>query len=118
MPWKVERGHGCQPSKAWAVFKLNADGTAGDVVPGGCHVTKDGALAHQRALYANEPSAGGGRGTHMHDHLTVPVEWKTTAGTAGELEGYASVFGNVDLGGDVVVPGAFKKTLNDWRGSS
>lgn len=29
----------------------------------------------------------------------------------GVLEGYASVFGNVDHGGDVVMPGAFTKTL-------
>jgi HK97 family phage prohead protease len=31
----------------------------------------------------------------------------------GFIEGYASVFNNVDLGGDVVVPGAFKKTLKE-----
>lgn len=31
----------------------------------------------------------------------------------GYIEGYASVFNNVDLGGDVVVPGAFKKTLKE-----
>src|SRR5258706_11738048 len=53
----------------------------------------------------------------MREHLIVPVrEWKA-AGGSGELEGYASVFGNVDQGGDVVLPGAFKKTLSDWRGS-
>ena len=31
----------------------------------------------------------------------------------GVLSGYASVFGNKDLGGDVVVDGAFKKSLED-----
>lgn len=30
----------------------------------------------------------------------------------GFIEGYASVFGNVDLGGDIVMQGAFKKTLS------
>ncbi|UFZ02928.1 HK97 family phage prohead protease [Bradyrhizobium ontarionense] len=35
--------------------------------------------------------------------------------TPGTLEGYASTFGNVDLGGDVVAPGAFTKTLADHR---
>jgi HK97 family phage prohead protease len=51
----------------------------------------------------------------MREYMTVPVEWKAAAGgDAGELEGYASVFGNVDRGGDVVLPGAFKKTLADW----
>lgn len=32
---------------------------------------------------------------------------------SGFLEGYASVFGNVDLGGDVVFRGAFAKTLRE-----
>jgi HK97 family phage prohead protease len=119
MPWGVEKGHGCQPSKPWAVFKLNPDGSAADVVPGGCHVTKDGALAHQRALYANEPAAAGGTGHSMRrEHLTVPVEWKAADGGTGELEGYASVFGNIDQGGDVVVPGAFTRTLDAWRASA
>jgi HK97 family phage prohead protease len=35
----------------------------------------------------------------------------------GEFEGYASVFGNVDAYGDVVMPGAFRKTLGDWHTS-
>src|SRR5262245_10444336 len=53
----------------------------------------------------------------MREHLIAPVlEWKA-AGSSGELEGYASVFGNVDQGGDVVLHGAFRKTLADWRGS-
>jgi len=46
----------------------------------------------------------------MLEHLTVPIQWKA-AGDAGTLEGYASTFGNVDLGGDVVVKGAFTKTI-------
>lgn len=46
----------------------------------------------------------------MLEHLTVPIQWKA-AGDAGTLEGYASTFGNVDLGGDIVVKGAFAKTI-------
>jgi HK97 family phage prohead protease len=46
--------------------------------------------------------------------LTAPTEWKTAGDSSGELEGYVSVFNNVDLGNDVVLPGAFKKTLGDW----
>jgi len=46
--------------------------------------------------------------------LHVPVEWKAGSGP-GELEGYASVFGNVDEVGDVVMPGAFRKTIADWQ---
>ncbi len=48
------------------------------------------------------------------EHMTVAVEWKTASGDPGELEGYFSVFGNVDLGGDVVLPGTFKNTLRYW----
>jgi Escherichia/Staphylococcus phage prohead protease len=42
--------------------------------------------------------------------LSMPLEIKSL--TAREFEGYGSVFGNVDLGGDIVVPGAFAKSLN------
>lgn len=41
------------------------------------------------------------------------VETATDEFPAGSIEGYASVFGNVDLGGDVVMPGAFTKTLKE-----
>lgn len=34
-----------------------------------------------------------------------------------EFEGHGSIFGNVDLGGDVVLPGAFKRTLADHKKS-
>lgn len=34
-----------------------------------------------------------------------------------EIEAYASTFGNVDLGGDLVIQGAFSKTINErWAG--
>jgi uncharacterized protein len=32
-----------------------------------------------------------------------------------QFEGYLSTFGNVDHGGDVVVRGAFKNTLKEWK---
>lgn len=44
----------------------------------------------------------------------IEVEWKAGTGP-GEAEGYASVFGNVDEVGDVVMPGAFRKTIADWK---
>lgn len=34
----------------------------------------------------------------------------------GIIEGYASTFNNIDLGLDVVMPGAFKRTLNNSKG--
>jgi len=46
-------------------------------------------------------------------YATVPVEWKAGKGP-GEVEGYAAVFGNVDLQGDLIVKGAFKRTLSNW----
>lgn len=35
---------------------------------------------------------------------------------AGQFIGYASTFGNLDLGGDIVEAGAFKKTLKESKG--
>jgi HK97 family phage prohead protease len=37
-------------------------------------------------------------------------------GPVGTIEGYASTFGNVDLGGDVIEQGAFTKTINETKG--
>lgn len=45
------------------------------------------------------------------ERLVVPIEWKASTDDDQTLEGYASTFGNVDLGGDVVVKGAFAKTI-------
>lgn len=45
----------------------------------------------------------------MHT-LHLPIEWETKAfSDTGTFEGYAAVFGNVDLGGDVIERGAFKE---------
>ncbi len=45
--------------------------------------------------------------------LTIPLEIKALE--AREFSGYGSVFGNVDLGGDIVVRGAFTRSLSDKR---
>jgi len=42
-------------------------------------------------------------------NLTIPLEIKAL--NDGEFEGHGSIFGNEDLGGDVVMPGAFKRSL-------
>lgn len=44
-------------------------------------------------------------------------EWKAKPLKAGQMIAYASVFGNVDSYGDVVVKGAFSTTLAEWRKS-
>ncbi len=47
--------------------------------------------------------------------LTIPVEVKVF-GDAGTFEGYAAIFGNVDLGGDVIERGAFKEIVKGRNG--
>src|SRR5262245_61119466 len=48
-------------------------------------------------------------------HKELDFEFKSIT-DAGEFEGYASVFGNVDGGGDVVMPGAFKQIVKNSDG--
>ena len=50
------------------------------------------------------------------NHLHAPMEVKEVTET-GTFEGLASVYGNVDLGGDVVMPGAFKEFVKTRDGS-
>jgi HK97 family phage prohead protease len=45
------------------------------------------------------------------------ASFKALDEATGEFEALFSVFGNVDLGGDRVVKGAFEKTLAKWRES-
>lgn len=54
--------------------------------------------------------------------LTKSAQIQVKAGpddglTEGQFVAYASVFGNIDSYGDVVVPGAFAKTLVEWTKS-
>lgn len=49
MPWKV-----FEENDKFCVHKMNADGSKGDTIPGGCHPTKEKAAAHARAMYASE----------------------------------------------------------------
>lgn len=45
----------------------------------------------------------------------IPFKVKEVSDT-GEFSGYGSVFDVKDRGGDIVVKGAFSKTLDEWRG--
>lgn len=47
-------------------------------------------------------------------HIERPFELKAID-DAGVFSGYVAVFNNVDLGGDVIVPGAFADTLAAWK---
>lgn len=46
---------------------------------------------------------------------SLEVETVKRGAIAGTITGYASTFGNVDLGGDKVVRGAFTSSLNEWK---
>lgn len=48
-------------------------------------------------------------------NITVPLEIKGL--NEREFEGHGSIFSNVDLGGDIVLPGAFKRSLAQHRKS-
>ncbi len=50
---------------------------------------------------------------HTDDHLEIKLALADmrAVGEDGVVEGYASVFGNADTGGDSVAPGAFKNSL-------
>lgn len=52
------------------------------------------------------------------DYLTksVPLELKAQ-GDDGSFSGYGSVFNVLDKGGDIIVPGAFTKSLAAWKSS-
>jgi len=49
----------------------------------------------------------------MHS-TTLPFEIKFSNQASGLIEGYGSVFGNIDSHGDVIEPGAFAKSLKAW----
>ncbi|WP_457488441.1 HK97 family phage prohead protease [Tardiphaga sp. P5_C10] len=51
----------------------------------------------------------------MLSKLDCPFEVKS-ADDAGNFEGYASVFNNVDLGSDIILPGAFVKVKTTRKG--
>jgi len=48
-----------------------------------------------------------------HKRVSMIIDEITEDGT---IRGYGSIFGNVDLGGDIVAPGAFKKSIRERKG--
>src|SRR4051812_44229333 len=50
-----------------------------------------------------------------YDTIDLPFELKSL-NDEGQLEGYAAVFGNLDLGGDIIEAGAFTKTIKETGG--
>jgi len=114
MPYRMG-AHGTHGCSGFPVLVQSADGSW-STAPGGCHSSRADAVKHLAALKINvEESARTTVGDSM-DRKTLPVdiEWKAASGSAGEVEGYASVFGNIDLDGDVVMPGAFSKSVQEF----
>ncbi len=117
MPWTLVHNHPACRTGEWAVVNQQAESEGRHSIEG-CHPSRERALTQQRALYANEPQAHSQEGQSMERKtLIAPVEWKAVTDDPGVLEGYLSVFGNIDESGDVVLPGAFKKTLAHWQQS-
>lgn len=50
------------------------------------------------------------------EHIEVKFASDGVDAQTGEFSGYGAVFGNVDSHGDVIAPGAFKETLDNWAG--
>ena len=50
-------------------------------------------------------------GATVREHKAVGFTLESADENTGEFSGYASVFGNVDDGGDIVVKGAFAETI-------
>lgn len=51
-----------------------------------------------------------------HEHASVPFELKSMDEGAREFTGYASTW-DLDLQGDRIEPGAFKRTIDHWSGA-
>lgn len=49
------------------------------------------------------------------EYMSLPLETKA-AEREGGFSGYAAVYGNVDLGGDIIAPGAFKEFASNDDG--
>ena len=65
-------------------------------------------MVRHGVLYRNDQ--GG-----LMERKATPFDIKAAPDAEGRFEGYASVFGNVDQGGDIVAPGAFTKSLAAGR---
>jgi HK97 family phage prohead protease len=108
MPWSVSKDDRCPTSRPFGVVKDD------DNELEGCHESEEAAKAQQRALYAREEPQGASSDLQKKTFDLIEVKADEERGTFTAL---ASVFGNVDLGGDKMVKGAFKNTLEKWRKS-
>lgn len=68
-------------------------------------------------LFNRELKSGAASGELDHEFFECEYKLAATDDQTkdGTIEGYASVFNLMDRGGDIVLPGAFKASLADWR---
>jgi HK97 family phage prohead protease len=104
LPWTV-----VEQNDEFCVYKEDTTGQPeGDAL--GCHSTRSEAEQQVAALYNSE----GGK-----EKLAIAAkEYKATANYTQSIAdrtvtGYASVFGNVDSGSDMVHPGSFRKSISE-----
>lgn len=50
----------------------------------------------------------------IYNYKNQSLEIKDVDGKQGIVSGYFSAFGNVDSDGDIMMPGAFKRSIQDW----
>ena len=50
----------------------------------------------------------------IYSYKSLGLEVKDVDAKKGIVEGYFSAFGSVDSDGDVIMPGAFKRSIQDW----
>lgn len=112
MPWTIDKPPSCaenwtEPEKRRCVEAANA------------RLAEGGEDAEEQAIYACIHAAGksdeqaGGKAMSEHEIKTVPFEVTALDAPGRTVEGYAAVFNNVDAGGDIIHPGAFRKTLSE-----
>lgn len=110
MPWLVQKD-----DNRFCVHLKNADGTAGETIKGGCHATRDEAIAHLRALYKNAPPEKEQQGMARMEKVLGGLErglvQRAEVGQDGLVRGTASTVCNVDRMDRVLLPGA-------WQASS
>ena len=64
-------------------------------------------------ISARLPSPPGRNGIRLFAQLRKSADAASLDAATGEFEGYASIFGVMDLGHDVVLPGAFRASLHE-----
>ena len=108
MPYMIV--HHTDPDE-YCVYKHDREGKpVGEAF--GCHPTREKAERQMAALYVH---ADGKEAPNKMLQFGAPIQVEEikSSGDDWEVSGYASTFGNIDLGNDVVLPGAFARTLAD-----